>query len=131
MGKVQGKIIEGQKLPGRRRIPCLICGTLFTKNGRRIYCSPPCSKIAQTKQLKEAYARKLAARPVKRMQPCAICQTPFLPFNSRSIYCKTECRAAGLKRCVENQKLKRLTDMAAPEMFTQGGPRPVGVGEGI
>lgn len=100
----------------------LSCDKTFQPRGRRLYCSPECSRKAMFAQLATLSAkRKAEAEEIRKQElVCKVCkkkfklESPQAPLT-RSFYCGSTCKVGGLRRSVEAQRLRRLRKREAQQ----------------
>lgn len=87
------------------------CGKVFvTKNPRKVYCCPACSKAA-------FYRKRVESNPQKNLKwytkTCSWCGKAFTAKKSSQEYCCKECREAARAKKLEQERLERKARRAA------------------
>ena len=67
------------------------CGNVFKRQGKRIYCTMGCSRLAQQEQLRNYNANRVKAAPLEQRR-CGWCNNLYTPKHSKQKWCKMECR---------------------------------------
>jgi len=109
---------------------CEWCGKKFIPRFGRYYCSPECSKAADTKYHREYNkmynAQRMAMRPPKPPKPpkpvkmaklrkCPVCQTEFFTKDYRKTFCSPECRKKDHQRKMRDAYRIRKAKLMAKE----------------
>ena len=109
---------------------CEWCGKSFIPKYGRRYCSPECSKAADTKYHREYSkmydAQRRARKPPKPPKPpkpakmakprkCPVCQTEFFTKDYRKTFCSPECRKKDHQRKMRDAYRIRKAKLMAKE----------------
>ena len=109
---------------------CEWCGKSFIPKYGRRYCSPECSKAADTKYHREYNkmydAQRRARKPPKPPKPpkpakiakprkCPVCQTEFFTKDYRKTFCSPECRKKDHQRKMRDAYRIRKAKLMAKE----------------
>lgn len=93
---------------------CVICGKLFSMNGKRagtLCCSQECSKRQNAIRARDAYRAKRAAGNIA---VCRWCGKQFTKHHGNAAFCSEECsyrkRMADIKKSHQKRKEKKLAE---------------------
>lgn len=92
------------KLTDRR---CAECHGSFRGAGRKLTCSPECSRSRLNRQLGNLATRRREESKSRLRLNCEICNNVFDARHSLHKYCSDPCRAQGLLRAIQRQTARR------------------------
>ena len=75
-------------------VSCGICTRPFVRhNGRQLYCSTVCKRIAKRRQDRQGHQRRHNHAPVVlRTINCPVCHTLFTQNAGNHVYCQSKCK---------------------------------------
>lgn len=105
-------------------LPCVTCGTPYTKKDRSLTCSPECSDARKREMTRRYYLRTPGEMPPARN--CIICNEPCAR-KPNVVTCSKECRAEhtrALRRAGYARRMARLRAIEAAKPKPKPKPIP-------
>lgn len=105
-------------------LPCVICGTPYTKKKKALTCSPECS-ATRKREMAVRYRLRAPIEP-PLVKNCIICNEPY-PRKPNVVTCSKECRAehtSALRRADYARKMMRLKAIEAAKPKPKPKPKP-------